>query len=404
MDNETTAGHAATRREDGLLGRLLVEKNGIPVDRVNECLRLQKEAASRGAKDIPRLGELLVAKGYVPPEMVVRVLALQRKTIVQCCSCRRRYNVLGFDPAKVHRCRSCQGTLTPVAALDTIQVEESGRIPFIKTVVQDGSAKPPSPLPQSPLGKYTILREIGRGGMGIVYEALDGETKNHVALKMMLAGQSSNEDEQRFIREARLSANLPRHPNVVSVYEAGVIECRRYLSMEFIKGTPMSKWQKRGEATLRQKVEVIRDVALAVNHAHRHNVIHRDLKPENILIDQEGRPHVTDFGLAKSVGQDVSVSLTSTGVVMGTPAYMSPEQAQGLKIMDGRTDIYSIGVVLYETLAGCLPFTGENAVEIGGGVAENNRLPTRIPVTHFVVAFPIGVFGFEPGRGTGLPA
>jgi WD40 repeat protein len=126
----------------------------------------------------------------------------------------------------------------------------------------------------------------------------------------------------------------------------------------------MSQWRRSGSITIRQQVKVLRDVALAVHHAHRQKVVHRDLKPDNILIDSQGEPHVTDFGLAKSIGQSVKLSLTASGMVVGTPAYMSPEQAMGEKSLDHRTDVYAIGVMLYETLTGRLPFTGETAIEI----------------------------------------
>jgi len=136
-------------------------------------------------------------------------------------------------------------------------------------------------------------------------------------------------DEERFLREAQLSASLTKHPNIVGVYEVGVIDGRRYLAMELIDGKPMSEWRTDSEITLRKEVEVLRSVALAVHHAHEHDVIHRDLKPQNVLIDGKNEPHITDFGLAKMVGENLSVSLTGAGMVVGTPAYISPEQAQG---------------------------------------------------------------------------
>jgi len=227
-----------------------------------------------------------------------------------------------------------------------------------------------NPTPShAPLGKYEILRELGRGGMGVVYEALDNQLRRRVALKLLLGAPTADPheakmDEERFLREARLSANLSKHPHIVSVYEAGVLDGKRYLAMEMIDGLRMSAWRKAGSTTIRQQVKLLRDVALAVHHAHKQKIIHRDLKPDNILVDAMGQPHVTDFGLAKSIGQNVRVSLTASGMVVGTPAYMSPEQALGEKNVDHRTDVYAIGVMLYETLTGRLPFTGETAIEI----------------------------------------
>jgi WD40 repeat protein len=243
---------------------------------------------------------------------------------------------------------------------------------LLEEAKQPPSQRPPGPAEIPSLarfGRYEVVRELGRGGMGVVYEALDTELQRRVALKMLRTGgpmdpQEAQLEEERFLREARLCAHLAKHSNIVSVYEAGVIEGKRFLAMEFIDGMPMSLWRKSGSITIRQQVKVLRDVALAVHHAHGQKVIHRDLKPDNILVDARGEPHVTDFGLAKSIGQSVRLSLTASGMVVGTPAYMSPEQAMGDKSLDHRTDVYALGVILYETLTGRLPFTGETAIEI----------------------------------------
>jgi len=229
-------------------------------------------------------------------------------------------------------------------------------------------------------GKYDLLREVGRGGMGVVYEARDRELGRIVALKLMLGRRdrpAAPQDEDRFVREARVVAALPRHPSIVGVFEAGTVDDRRFIAMELVRGEPFSAWRAR--ADLRRQAEVLRDVALAVHHAHAHGVIHRDLKPDNILVDAEGKPHVTDFGLAKAVGQDTQVSLTAEGMVVGTPAYMSPEQAQGLRSLDGRTDVWALGVLLYEALTGRQPFVGGTAVEILVKASKNAvPSPSRI--------------------------
>lgn len=220
-----------------------------------------------------------------------------------------------------------------------------------------------------PFGKYQLVRELGRGGMGVVYEALDTALGRKVALKTMIVNPAADpdaarQDEDRFVREAKLSASLTKHPHIVSVYEAGVIQGRRYLAMELIDGKPMSDWWDDPVVTLKQEVEVLRDAALAVHHAHEQNVIHRDLKPANILVDAKNAPHITDFGLAKMVGENLSVSLTGAGMVVGTPAYISPEQAQGSKSTDRRTDVYALGVILFEIMTGRHPFLGQTAMEI----------------------------------------
>ncbi|HEV3027541.1 MAG TPA: serine/threonine-protein kinase [Planctomycetota bacterium] len=226
-----------------------------------------------------------------------------------------------------------------------------------------------SGAPLKRLGKYVIVREIGRGGMGVVYEAEDSELDRRVALKMLLGSLHSDPresalEEERFVREARLSANLPKHPQIIGVYEAGILDGRRFIAMEFIEGQQLSDWRRQGSITLRQQIIVLRDTAMAVDHAHRHGIIHRDLKPANILVDRKNHPHVADFGLAKRTNQSATLSLTSSGMVMGTPAYMSPEQAHGGMKIDLRTDLWSLGVMLYEILTGRPPFDADSPVKI----------------------------------------
>ncbi len=217
-------------------------------------------------------------------------------------------------------------------------------------------------------GKFSLLREVGSGGMGVVYEAQDRTLDRRVALKLLLLSPNADRteaalDEERFVREAQLSAKL-KHPHIVSVHEAGTVNGRRFIAMEFVEGQPMREWRRKGSLTIRQLISILRDIALALHHAHEHGVVHRDLKPENVLIDRNNEPHITDFGLAKFIGQNVMESFTAEGRVVGTPAYMSPEQVRGSKSLDARTDVYSLGVMLYEILTGKLPFRGDTAMEI----------------------------------------
>ncbi|HYE99383.1 MAG TPA: protein kinase [Planctomycetota bacterium] len=239
-------------------------------------------------------------------------------------------------------------------------------------------------------GKYMLLRELGRGGMGIVYEAVDSTLNRKVALKTMVPNplqdpELARQERERFLREGQLAARLPKHPHLVGLYEAGVVEGRRYLAMELVDGRPLAEWAAAG-ASLRDRVAVLRDAARAVHHAHEQGVIHRDLKPANILVDGRSRAHVTDFGLAKMVGQDTQISITSPGFIVGTPAYISPEQAQGLKSTDRRTDIYALGVMLYEAITGRPPFMGETAIEILMKAVKN---PVPTPSTVLRNAGPV---------------
>jgi eukaryotic-like serine/threonine-protein kinase len=225
-------------------------------------------------------------------------------------------------------------------------------------------------------GKYRIVRQLGKGGMGVVYEAIDADLGRTVALKMLLNGPQNDPkeiaiEEERFVREARLSASLPKHPGIVGVFESGILEGRRYIAMEYIEGMILSEWITKNTTSLRIQVTILRDTALAVDHANRHGVVHRDLKPANVLIDTTGHPHVTDFGLAKQVNVDASLTLTGGGKVMGTPSYISPEQASGRKDVDKRTDVWALGIMLYEILTGRPPFRGETPIDIMMKAAQN---------------------------------
>jgi hypothetical protein len=245
----------------------------------------------------------------------------------------------------------------------------AGRVPGDKT-----------PLPRL-FGKYELLREAGKGGRGIVYEAKDTVLARTVALKMILSRVNAEDTEadERFLVEARLLAGLPKHPHIVTVHDAGVIDGKRYMAMEFIEGRPMGRGAKTPALPLARAVRILRDVALAVEHAHRHGLVHRDLKPENILVDKRGEPHVTDFGMAFVAGKRSGAGWPTEGMICGTPSYMSPEQAQGLASVDHRTDIFSLGIMLYEILAGRKPFQGDTSDKILDEVVRGEipKIPER---------------------------
>ncbi len=205
--------------------------------------------------------------------------------------------------------------------------------------------------------RYEILGEISRGGMGIVYRAWDPQLGRDVALKVLQADDgNSAEAHERFQREARLAAGL-HHANIVPVYDTGTWEGRDYIAMQLIDGTTLDKTS----LDLRNTLACIRDAARGLHYAHLQNIVHRDVKPSNLLLDVHGRVYVTDFGVARH--SQVTASMTSPGTVIGTPAYMSPEQALGLPT-DARSDVYSIGSTIYEMATGRPPYTGRDPVEV----------------------------------------
>jgi len=213
--------------------------------------------------------------------------------------------------------------------------------------------------PGEPFGKYQIVRELGCGGMGVVYEAQDRDLGRRVALKVLAQKLlPSHEDAERFLREARLAAKL-RHPNIVAVHDFGILDEAPFFTMDLIEGRTLDRVLEDGSVDVRARIRILRQTAVAVHAAHQSEVIHRDLKPANILVDAALDPHVTDFGLAKDLRSQTM--LTQSGTAMGTPSYMAPEQAMGIRdAMDARTDVYSLGVVLYQALTGVLPFSEES--------------------------------------------
>jgi predicted Ser/Thr protein kinase len=225
-----------------------------------------------------------------------------------------------------------------------------------ETVTHPGAAAGASEAPAS-VGEYEILAEVGRGGMGVVYQARQRGLNRLVALKMIRGG--GVEDERRFRDEAEAAARLD-HPNIVPIYEVGEHDGRPYFSMKFIDGTDLGR-AARDPARPRDIARLMADVARAVHHAHQRGILHRDLKPSNILLDKEGRPHVADFGLAKRVEGDSATTLS--GSVTGTPSYMAPEQAAAAPVLTTAVDVYGLGAVLYELLTGQPPFRAATPVD-----------------------------------------
>ncbi|REJ64551.1 MAG: serine/threonine protein kinase [Planctomycetota bacterium] len=231
-------------------------------------------------------------------------------------------------------------------------------------------------------GDYELLEELGRGGMGVVFRARQQSLDRIVALKMILRGNlASQEDRLRFRSEAEAAARL-KSPHIVPIYEVDDYQGQAYFTMAHIEGETLAQRLQKGPLPPQEAARILRDVARAVGVAHAEGVLHRDLKPSNILLDGQGRPHVSDFGLAKRVatgGETVDQSLTRTGAILGTPSYMAPEQAAGNRGELGpATDIYSLGALLYQMLTGRPPFQAATALDTIMLVLEQDPVPPRV--------------------------
>ncbi len=299
--------------------------------------------------------------------LIAGVLSVERRTWVHehleaCAACRERLQQVQADEQLV-------GTLRRAEAASSLSGGASGP-PFaansgtgsdlICTVrsprsTAAGAADSLSPINAIP--GYDILREIHRGGQGVVYQAIQKHTRRKVAIKVLKEGPfASKRERARFEREVEILGQL-NHPNIVGVHDSGMAGSSFYFVMDYISGQPLDAWMSSGDHSVEEVLRLFAKACEGVNAAHLRGIIHRDLKPANIRIDAEGEPHVLDFGLAKvASGSEASVA-TVTGQFMGTLAWASPEQAEGIPDkIDIRTDVYSLGVILYQILTGRFPY------------------------------------------------
>jgi len=227
------------------------------------------------------------------------------------------------------------------------------------------------------LGKFELIEAVGRGAFGTVYRARDTQLQRIVAVKVPRSGQlSTDDDEDRFVREARNAAQL-QHPGIVPVYEVGRTDLFPYIVSEFVEGVTLADTLTARTFSFRESAQLVAQVASALQHAHDQGVVHRDLKPSNIMLTTDGSPRVMDFGLAKRDAGEISITIE--GQVLGTPAYMSPEQASGqAHVVDGRSDVYSLGVLLFELLTRELPFRGNQRMLLHQVLHDEPRAPRTL--------------------------
>ena len=274
--------------------------------------------------------------------------------MLPCSGCDTYYLIQGYPEGTKFICRKCQKVLIVRRVADPKPVPTTGGVRMV--------------------GPYELVNEIGRGSMSIVYRARHRETGAVVALKVLKESDTPHPNYlKRFQQEARAASRLS-HPNIVTVLDSGEKDGQYYIAMAVVEGITLDRALALNRITLYQFVEVLDQVAQAVHHAHQQGVIHRDLKPANIILDAAGRPHVSDFGLAKM--DHLEKAATHGGGTIGTPWYMSPEQVMGdVPGTDARSDIYALGVMLYEALTGRVPFPGNSVVQVYLGILNGAPTP-----------------------------
>jgi serine/threonine-protein kinase len=229
------------------------------------------------------------------------------------------------------------------------------------------------------IGKYEVLRLLGSGGMGTVYEARDPVLERRVAVKVLAADLARQAElRERFMREAQAAGRL-RHPNIVQVYDVGESNGRLFLAMEFVAGSDLERIIQDVPLSIEWKLDLLRQVCEGLGHAHKHGVIHRDVKPANIRVTPTGDVKIMDFGIALLQS---ATSLTKRGLVLGSVHYISPEQVEGRPV-DARADVFSVGAIAFELLSGKRPFEAESVTAVMARVAYGSADLSQLPRTPF---------------------
>jgi predicted Ser/Thr protein kinase len=357
---------------------LFVKLGVLDSEKLKRCVEFQDTFQKQGLH--LSLAHVILNLGMAKPEQVARVLAHGQTASLRCPKCSRRFTVPDFAANRRYKCEPCmayleiivdESLLTPLAPQAASPTPTPGSpLPASNPAGKSPVPSPPSPLPavkKDPFegrsfgGKYKIIRRLAKGGMGAVYLAERFNDGSKVALKILTEEFSKMPGIQgRFKREAGATGRL-EHPNIVATIEMAKEDNYTYIVMEYVDGGSLiDALNREKKLSPLRTVEIMSDILAGLHHAHQHGVIHRDIKPANVLLTSEGRAKVIDFGLAKDA--EAQTILTLSGNVVGTPAYMAPEQARG----DGSgpaADLYSCGILTFLLLTGRKPFEGKSLVD-----------------------------------------
>jgi tetratricopeptide (TPR) repeat protein len=339
---------------------------------VNDCSR--RRAAGEALAD----DEVMAAHPDLMPSLgeELRLITAAREGVSRpsdADTCADHHSDTGSGYLEV-RCPNCHTSME--VAADTQLTDLSCSACGIHFSLVDQSKATRTAPPLSKLGRFELIERLGVGGFGSVWKARDKELDRTVAIKIPRAAGMTADEQERFFREARAAAQL-HHPNIVSVHEVGRDGDLVYIVSDFVRGVTLGDWLTGQRLTSREAAELCAKIADALHHAHENGVVHRDLKPANVMIDGDGQPHLVDFGLARRNVGDVTV--TMDGQVLGTPAYMSPELAQGTAhTADRRSDVYSLGVLLFQLLTGELPFRGNPQMLVHQVINDEPPSPRKL--------------------------